>query len=47
MGIFDIVSGESKVEDKNYDTDLKDRGIKEIVKYSIAFSGKNVEIARG
>ena len=35
------------IEDKHYDTDMKDRGIKEIVKYGIAFSGKNVEIAKG
>ena len=28
-------------------TDMKDRGIKEIVKYGIAFAGKNVEIAKG
>jgi len=26
---------------------MKDRGIKEIVKYGIAFAGKNVEIAKG
>ena len=26
-------------EDKHYDTDTKDRGIKEIVKYGIAFAG--------
>lgn len=29
----------------NYDTDMKDRGIKDIVKYGIAISGKKVEIA--
>ena len=34
-----------QIEDKHYDTDMKDRGIKEIVKYGIAFAGKNVEIA--
>ena len=36
-----------QIEDKHYDTDMKDRGIKEIVKYGIAFAGKNVEIAIG
>ena len=35
-----------QIEDKHYDTDMKDRGIKEIVKYGIAFAGKNVEIAK-
>lgn len=34
-----------QIEVKHYDTDLLDRGILEIVKYGIAFSGKNVEIA--
>lgn len=33
-----------QIEDKHYDTDLKDRGIKEISKYGIAFCGKKVEI---
>ena len=36
-----------QIEDKHYDTDMKDRGIKEIIKYGIAFAGKNVEIAKG
>ena len=36
-----------QIEDKAYDTDMKDRGIKEIVKYGIAFAGKSVEIAMG
>lgn len=36
-----------QIEDKHYDVDMKDREIKEIVKYGIAFSGKNVEIAKG
>ena len=36
-----------QIEDKHYDTDMKDRGIKEIAKYGIAFAGKNVEIAKG
>lgn len=34
-----------QIEDKHYDIDLKDRGIKEISKYGIAFCGKKVEIA--
>ena len=36
-----------QIEDKHYDTDMEDHGIKEIVKYGIAFAGKNVEIAKG
>ena len=36
-----------QIENKHYDTDMKDRGIKEIVKYGIAFTGKKVEIAKG
>ena len=35
-----------QIEDKHYDTDMKDRGIKEIVKYGIAFAGKNVEVKK-
>ena len=34
-----------KIEYKNYDTDMRDRGIIEITKYGVAFCGKNVEIA--
>lgn len=34
-----------QINDKNYDTDMQDRGIHEIVKYGIAFAGKKVEIA--
>lgn len=34
-----------QINTKNYDTDLKDRGIRDIVKYGIAFCGKKVEIA--
>lgn len=34
-----------QIEDKNYDTDMIDRGIIEITKYGVAFCGKNVEIA--
>ena len=33
-----------QIEDKHYDADLADRGIKEISKYGIAFCGKKVEI---
>ena len=33
-----------QTEDKNYQRDLEDRGINDIVRYSIAFSGKNVEV---
>ena len=34
-----------QIADKNYDTDMQDRDIKEITKYGIAFCGKKVEIA--
>lgn len=34
-----------QIDDKHYDTEFMDRGIQEIVKYGIAFCGKNVEIA--
>ena len=34
-----------QINTKNYDTDLKDRGICDIVRYGIAFCGKKVEIA--
>ena len=33
-----------QTEDKNYQRDLEDRGISDIVRYGIAFSGKNVEV---
>lgn len=33
-----------QIEEKNYDIELKERGIKAIVKYGIAFAGKHVEI---
>ena len=33
-----------QIDEKKYDTDLKDRGIKDIDKYGIAFAGKKVEI---
>ena len=34
----------AQTEDKNYRRDLEDRGISDIVRYGIAFSGKNVEV---
>ena len=34
-----------QIDAKHYDTDLRDRGIHDIVKYGIAFAGKKVEIA--
>ena len=33
-----------QTEDKNYQRELEDRGISDIVRYGIAFSGKNVEV---
>ena len=37
----------SQMEDKNYQRDLEDRGVNDIVKYGIAFSGKQVEVRMG
>ncbi len=34
----------AQTEDKNYQRDPEDRGINDIVRYGIAFSGKNVEV---
>lgn len=34
-----------QIDLRHYDTELKERGICDIVKYGIAFAGKNVEIA--
>lgn len=34
----------SQAKDKNYAQDLEDRGVSNIVRYGIAFSGKNVEV---
>jgi hypothetical protein len=34
----------AQIEKKHYDTDMKDRGITNIIKYGIAFCGKNVEV---
>lgn len=36
-----------QIEDKHYDAEMKDRGIREIAKYGIAFAGKKIEIAKG
>ena len=33
-----------QVKDKNYQRELEDRGVSEIVRYGIAFSGKNAEV---
>lgn len=33
-----------QIDEKKYDTDLNDRGIRDIVKYGVAFAGKKVEI---
>ena len=33
-----------QTEDKNYQRDLEDRGVSDIVRYGIAFSGKKVEV---
>lgn len=35
-----------QIETKQYDLEMKERGITEIVKYGIAFSGKDVEIVK-
>ena len=34
-----------QIHDKKYDTELKDAGIDNIIKYGVAFSGKNVAVA--
>lgn len=34
----------AQIEEKHYDTDMRNRGITEIIKYGIAFCGKNVEV---
>lgn len=34
-----------QIKDKKYDTELKAAGITDIIRYGVAFSGKNVEIA--
>ena len=34
----------AQTEDKNYQRDMEDRGVSDIVRYGIAFSGKNAEV---
>ena len=34
----------AQMKNKNYEKDMEDRGIREIVRYGIAFSGKNAEV---
>ena len=34
-----------QINEKGYETELKAKGVHEIFKYGVAFSGKNVEIA--
>lgn len=34
-----------QIDEKKYDTDMRVRGVKTIIKYGVAFSGKNVEIS--
>ena len=36
-----------QIEARKYDTDMKKRGVQNILKYGVAFCGKQVEIARG
>ena len=36
----------TQIEEKQYDTVMKARNISPIFKYGVAFSGKNVEIAK-
>jgi hypothetical protein len=36
-----------QINEKKYDTELKNAGITSIIKYGVAFSGKNVEITMG
>ena len=35
----------SQIREKHYDTEMLSRGVHEIIRYGVAFSGKNVEIA--
>ena len=35
----------AQIQDRKYDTDMLSKSIKTIVKYGVAFSGKQVEIA--
>lgn len=36
-----------QIEDMRYDSEMKEEGIKEILKFGIAFTGKNVCIKTG
>ena len=36
--------GLKQISDRHYDTDMQERGITDIVKYGIAFAGKDVEV---
>ena len=36
-----------QINDKKYDTGLREAGITDIIKYGVAFCGKKVEIAVG
>ena len=49
MGMLwqDYLKALEQINDKRYAMDMQDRGMKEIVKYGIAFAGKNVEIVQG
>jgi hypothetical protein len=33
-----------QINEKHYETELSTHGVKQILKYGVAFSGKNVEI---
>ena len=35
-----------QIETQKYDTDMNTRGVKSILKYGVAFSGKQVEIVK-
>lgn len=34
-----------QIEEKKYDTELREAGVADIIKYGVAFCGKKVEIA--
>ena len=36
-----------QIKTQKYDTDMKARGVKSVLKYGVAFSGKQVEIVKG
>lgn len=37
----------AQIENRKYETDMRAKGVKEIIKYGVAFSGKNVEVVVG